>query len=85
MNDPVWYPLVDRGDIQEAVVAEYPESEAGVRDGWDVEFALWFEVGFRGSGPEMVDDNALHLLRFLSANHSLTFRTGTDARGNIVT
>ncbi|GAA0515036.1 death on curing protein [Halorubrum aquaticum] len=71
MADPLWYPSAeDVVAIHDDIVAEYPDTPAGVRNRGDIEFALdYIEEGSFGSSPETVHEKAYHLLRLLVANH----------------
>ena len=71
MADPLWYPSVeDVVAIHDEVVAEYPDTPAGVRNRGDIEFALnYIEAGSFGSTPDTIHKKAYHLLRLLVANH----------------
>ncbi|WP_058367345.1 type II toxin-antitoxin system death-on-curing family toxin [Haloparvum sedimenti] len=71
MADSLWYPSVeDVVAIHDDVVAEYPDTPAGVRNRGDIEFALnYIEAGSFGSAPETIHKKAFHLLRLLVANH----------------
>ena len=56
MADPLWYPSVeDVVAIHDEVVAEYPDTPAGVRNRGDIEFALnYIEAGSFGSTPDTI-------------------------------
>ncbi|AZQ15758.1 type II toxin-antitoxin system death-on-curing family toxin [Halorubrum sp. PV6] len=71
MADSLWYPSVDDVvAIHDDIVAEYPDTPAGVRNHGDIEFALnYIEKGSFGSAPETVHEKAYNLLRLLVANH----------------
>ncbi|QAU13386.1 type II toxin-antitoxin system death-on-curing family toxin [Halorubrum sp. BOL3-1] len=71
MADSLWYPSVeDVVTIHDDIVAEYPDTPAGVRNRGDIEFALnYIEEGSFGSAPETVHEKAYHLFRLLVANH----------------
>jgi death-on-curing protein len=71
MGDALWYPSVrDVIALHEDIVAEYPETDAGVRDRGDVEFALdYVQQGTFGTVPDTIHEKAFHLLRLLVANH----------------
>jgi death-on-curing protein len=70
MADSLWYPSVgDVVAIHDDIVAEYPDTPAGVRNRGDIEFALdYIEAGSFGSAPDTVYEKAYHLLRLLVAN-----------------
>ncbi|GAB3415456.1 hypothetical protein GCM10027435_11620 [Haloparvum alkalitolerans] len=56
--------------IHDDIVAEYPDTPAGVRNRGDVEFARnYIEEGSFGSAPDTIHEKAYHLLRLLVANH----------------
>jgi len=71
MVEAYWYPSVeDVLTIHEDIVAEYPETPAGVKNRGDIEFALeYIEHGSFGATPETIHEKAFHLLRLLVANH----------------
>ncbi|NHX37703.1 MULTISPECIES: type II toxin-antitoxin system death-on-curing family toxin [Halolamina] len=71
MVDSLWYPSVgDVVDIHEDIVSEYPETDGGVRNRGDIEFALGYvESGSFGEAPDGIHEKAFHLLRLLVANH----------------
>ncbi|WP_435097697.1 type II toxin-antitoxin system death-on-curing family toxin [Halorubrum sp. N11] len=71
MADSLWYPSVeDVVAIHDDLVAEYPDTPAGVRNHGDIEFALnYIEEGSFGSTPDPIHEKAYHLLRLLVANH----------------
>jgi len=71
MASPVWYPSVeDVVTIHEDIVSEYADTEAGVQNRGDIEFALnYIEHGSFGITPETIHEKAFHLLRLLVANH----------------
>lgn len=71
MADSLWYPSVeDVVTVHDDIVAEYPDTPAGVRSRGDIEFALnYIEEGSFGSSPETIHEKAYHLLRLLVANH----------------
>ncbi|GAA0725535.1 type II toxin-antitoxin system death-on-curing family toxin [Halorubrum trapanicum] len=71
MADSLWYPSVeDVVTIHDDVVAEYPDTPAGVRNRGDIEFALnYIKEGSFGSTPNTIHEKAYHLLRLLVANH----------------
>ena len=71
MADSLWYPSVeDVVAIHDDLVAEYPDTPAGVRSRGDIEFALnYIEEGSFGSAPGTIHEKAYHLLRLLVANH----------------
>ncbi|QUO48183.1 MULTISPECIES: type II toxin-antitoxin system death-on-curing family toxin [Halorubrum] len=71
MADSLWYPSVeDIVTIHDDVVAEYPDTPAGVRNRGDIEFALdYIEEGSFGSAPDTIHEKAYHLFRLLVANH----------------
>lgn len=71
MTDSLWYPSVgDVVAIHDDVVAEYPDTPAGVRNRGGIEFTLnYIEEGSFGSSPDAVHEKAYHLLRLLVANH----------------
>lgn len=56
--------------VHEVVVEESEETEAGVLNVGDVEYAIEFVTeGHFGSAPETLHEKAYHLLRLLVANH----------------
>jgi len=71
MGDALWYPSVeDVLEIHDAIVSEYTDTSAGVRNRGDVAFALQFvRDGSFGELPETIHEKAFHLLRLLVANH----------------
>lgn len=71
MGDSLWYPSVeDVLAIHEDIVAEYPDTPAGVRDQGDVEFAVtYIQEGHFGAASESIHTKAYHLMRLLVANH----------------
>lgn len=71
MAASVWYPSVeDVLTIHEDILSEYPDTESGVQDRGNIEFALqYIEDGTFGSAPETLHEKAFHLLRLLVANH----------------
>jgi len=71
MAPSVWYPSVeDVVAIHEDIVSEYADTEAGVQNRGDIEFALnYIEHGSFGMTPETIHEKAFHLLRLLVANH----------------
>jgi len=71
MADPFWHPSVeDVLDIHDDIVSEYPDTEAGVRNAGDVEFALNYIDGEGFStAPETIHEKAFHLLRLLAVSH----------------
>nr|WP_235028046.1 hypothetical protein [Halorubrum sp. JWXQ-INN 858] len=54
MADSLWYPSVeDVVAIHDDIVAEYPDTPAGVRNRGDIEFVLnYIEAGSFGSSPD---------------------------------
>lgn len=67
----IWHPTVeDIVTINEDIVSEYPETEPGVRNHGDIEFAV-DHVRRVGSGrtEATVHEKAFNLLRLLTANH----------------
>jgi death-on-curing protein len=72
MADSFWYPSVeDVLTIHDDIVSEYPDTEPGIQNRGDVEFALqYIEEGHFGTAPETIHEKAFHLLRLLIANHS---------------
>jgi len=71
MAGSVWYPSVaDVVAIHEDIVAEYPDTPAGVRTRGDIEFALAaIQEGGVGPAPGTIYEKAFRLLRLLVANH----------------
>ena len=71
MVDSVWYPSVgDIVSIHDDIVSEYPDTDRGVQNRGDIEFALnYIEHGSFGVVPETIHEKAFHLLRLLVANH----------------
>lgn len=71
MADSLWYPSVeDVVDIHKDIVSEYSETDAGVRNRGDIEFALtYIETGNFGEVPTGIHKKAFHLLRLLVTNH----------------
>jgi len=71
MTDSFWYPSVeDVLTVHDDIVSEYDETEVGVRNRGDVEFALqYIEAGPFGTAPTTVHGKAFHPLRLLVANH----------------
>jgi len=71
MADSVWYPSVeDVLAIHDDIVSEYPETDAGVQNRGDVEFALeYVEDDGVGPTPDTIHEAAFHLIRLLVANH----------------
>jgi death-on-curing protein len=66
-----WYPAVaDLLALHDEIISEYEDSEPGVRDEDQVQFALEsIEWGHFGDVPESTHEKAYHLLRLLTANH----------------
>lgn len=71
MADSLWYPSVDDVlAIHDDIVSEYPDTDSGVANRGDIEFALdYIEEGSFGAAPETIHEKAFHLLRLLVANH----------------
>jgi death-on-curing protein len=71
MADSFWYPSVeDILTIHDDIVSEYPDTDSGIRNRGDIEFALdYIEEGHFGTTPETIHEKAFHLLRLLVANH----------------
>lgn len=71
MSESLWYPSVDEVlAIHDDIVSEYPDTNPGIQNRGDVEFALEYVVeGSFGSGPETIHEKAFHLLRLFVANH----------------
>lgn len=71
MADSLWYPSVeDVLAIHDDIVSEYPDTDSGVANRGDIEFALdYIEEGSFGAVPETLHEKAFHLLRLLVANH----------------
>jgi death-on-curing protein len=86
MGNSLWYPSVeDVLAIHEDVVAEYPDTPAGVRDRGDIEFALtYIEEGHFGAAPKSIHEKAYHLLRLLVANHPFVDANKRTALNTVV-
>ncbi|MGQ4557667.1 type II toxin-antitoxin system death-on-curing family toxin [Halobellus sp. GM3] len=71
MVESFWFPSVeDVLTIHEDIVSEYSNTESGVQNRGDIEFALrYIDEGSFGEAPETVHEKAFHLLRLLVANH----------------
>ncbi|MDX1746539.1 MAG: type II toxin-antitoxin system death-on-curing family toxin [Halobacteriales archaeon] len=71
MSEALWYPSVDDVlAIHEAILAEYPETEQGVRDRGAIDFMVGYvESGRFDDVPDTIHGKAFHLLRLLVANH----------------
>jgi death-on-curing protein len=71
MAASVWYPSVeDVLTIHDDILSEYPQTERGIQDRGDIEFALqYIDDGMFGTAPETIHEKAFHLLRLLVANH----------------
>lgn len=71
MVETVWYPSVeDVLDIHDEIVSEYADTEPGVRNQADIEFALtYISEGPVGADPQSIHEKAFHLIRLLVANH----------------
>jgi death-on-curing protein len=67
----LWYPTVAGViTIHDDILDEYPDTEPGIRNREDIEFALEFvQEGHFGERPQTIHEKAYHLLRLLTANH----------------
>lgn len=70
-SDPFWYPTVeDILVIHDDIVEEDEDSEPGVRDPDQIQYAIdHIQHGHFGAGPETIHEKAFHLMRLLAANH----------------
>ena len=67
---PIRHPTVDDVITVHDVVEANGQTESGVLNVGDVEYAIEFvREGQFGSGPESLHEKAFHLLRLLVANH----------------